>query len=341
VLTNGNYVLDDYEVATLLSYMFWGTTPDSTLMAAADAGNLSTAAGVLSEAQRLSNDTRARETAGDFATQWLHVNGVTSVTRDDPDFINVADDMLNETRDFFSHVLFDSTSTYEELLTANYTIASDELAIFYGLSPGVNNMVSYSHNQRSGLLGHGSHLARNATFSEMHPVKRGFFVRNYLLCQELPQPEGIVVSFPEVDPTLTLRERFQVHTQDPICNECHQYIDGVGFGFSHFDKAGKWIDTENGLAIDATGDMNDVDGIGTNVSNPYNTLPELGQILANSQGGKSCFVKSYYRFAHGYHEKETDTCSLDTLSNKLIDGDITLKELLLELTQTNNFTVRQ
>ena len=341
VLTNGNYVLDDYEVATLLSYMFWGTTPDSTLMAAADAGNLGTAAGVLSEAQRLSNDTRARETAGDFATQWLHVNGVTSVTRDDPDFINVADDMLNETRDFFSHVLFDSTSTYEELLTANYTIASDELAIFYGLSPGVNNMVSYSYNQRSGLLGHGSHLARNATFSEMHPVKRGFFVRNYLLCQELPQPEGIVVSFPEVDPTLTLRERFQVHTQDPICNECHQYIDGVGFGFSHFDKAGKWIDTENGLAIDATGDMNDVDGIGTNVSNPYNTLPELGQILANSQGGKSCFVKSYYRFAHGYHEKETDTCSLDTLSNKLIDGDITLKELLLELTQTNNFTVRQ
>ena len=340
-LANGDYQLDDFEVASLLSYMFWGTTPDSTLLSAAESGQLSTAAQIRSQAQRLANDSRARTTVGDFAAQWLHVEGVTSVTRDDPDFANVADDMLQETKDFFAHVIFDSESSYEELLTANYTVASPELANFYGLTSGANNIVQYSRGQRAGILGHGSHLARNATFDEMHPVKRGFFVRNYLLCQELPQPEGIVVSFPEVDTSLTLRERFAIHTDEAVCNECHQYIDGVGFGFAKFDKVGKWIETENGLPIDATGNMNDVEQIGEGVDNPYNTIPELAQILAGSENAKSCYVKSYYRYAHGYEETDADVCSLDALSSKFKSGELTIKEMMIETTQTSSFTTRQ
>lgn len=345
---DGIYRLNDYEIATVLSYMFWETMPDQTLFDAADRGQLNTLEQIKSQAERMLLDPRARRTIEHFAIQWLGVDHVNGISRNDPSFTpEIASAMREETGSFVANVIFNSTKKYDELFTADYTIASPLLASYYGLEPGgTDNKVMYTNNQRSGILGHGSILATYSTSEEPHPIKRGVFVRQRILCQKLPVPPADVMAvFPEVDHNLTTKERFEKHKEvGTSCYACHKYIDGIGFGFEHFNAVGKWRTTQGPLKlpIDARGDLNYLEGLsGSETHATYDTIPELGAIIADSQSGKSCFVRNYYRYVKGYVETEADNCSLEVLSRKLINGDVNLQEFMVELTQAPNFVLRK
>lgn len=305
--------LTPWETASALSYMVWGSMPDAALRTAADGDALQTPDQREAQVRRLLADPRARENLAAFATQWLGVTDLDQLDRNPSQFpsftADLRRDLAEEAKDFFTYVAFDSTGTYRELLTADYTFANAQLAAHYGIGGGGLAFERRTHTQpRSGILGQGGVLAVTAHSDQTSPTRRGLFVRRRVLCEELPPPPPDAGGVPEVDDAATTRERFEQHTADARCSTCHLNIDPIGFGFEHFDPTGAWRDTENGYAIDASGDLADLAGLGAGTHAPFDSLPQLGQIIADSEVGPACFGRQYLRFATGHLETLRDRC---------------------------------
>lgn len=339
---DGSYRLDRWEIASALSYFFTGSMPDAALFAAADSGALDTPDGIEKEARRLLASPRARTMVATFAEQWLGAENVTSVTKADASFDALRAAMLEETRRFVTHVVFDGTHAAGELFTADYTFANETLAKHYGIG-GVTGaelrIVKYPDRMRSGLLGHGSVLATTAHSDQSSPIRRGLFVRRRLLCQEFAPPPPNAGGVPKVDPNATTRERFAQHTANAQCKSCHQYIDDVGFGFERFGETGKLRDSEAGKPIDAHGDMNDVEGFGKGTHAPFDDLASLGQTLASSEAAKACIVRQTWRFARG--QVGDDVCQVASIERRFAEKGGDLRELLIAIATDPAFTTRR
>jgi hypothetical protein len=137
---------------------------------------------------------------------------------------------------------------------------------------------------------------------------------------------------PEVKPGSTTRERFTQHRTDPTCNACHTLMDPIGLGFEHYDALGQWRDLDQGLPIDATGDV-----IGSDVAGPFDGAVELTQRLAQSQAVKDCLVQTWFRFALGRSVTPADAGSLDQLDAVFMDNSYKISELMLAITRTRAF----
>ncbi|MBK8254858.1 MAG: DUF1592 domain-containing protein [Polyangiaceae bacterium] len=346
-LGDGTYRLTGYETASLLSYMFWSTTPDGELLEAAESGELQSKTGIEKQARRLLQHPRSRPTFETFASQWLGIEQVPALSKNGalyPEWNDaLASSMVQETKTFFTHVAFDGSRKYSDLVTSDTTFINTTLATFYGLPSPAQEFgeVSSPAERQAGLLGQASILAVNAYADQSSPIRRGLFVRRSLLCQDLPPPPANAATLPVVDPNATTRERFAQHTKDPACHDCHQYIDDLGFGFEKFDAVGRYRETENGQPIDASGDMNDVEGLGTGTHSPFNSLSELGETLAQSHTAKACFAKQTYRFALGRLETADDTCGLTHLSTAFEKSGGDIQELWIELTLLDETTRRK
>ncbi len=342
---DGRFTLTPWEVASALSYAVVGTLPDDALFAAAERGDLASKAGREREARRLLATPRAREHLGTFALQWLGAEKIAEVDKqasifpDDSPALRAS--MREETKRFFTHVVFDGTHRTGELFSAKYTFVDDKLAKHYGMSAPTAPFArsEYPDGLRAGVLGHASVLGTNAHSDQSSPIRRGLFVRRNLLCQEFPAPPPNAGGVPKVDPAATTRERFAQHTSNAFCASCHQHIDPVGFGFERFDALGKVRDSENGKPIDAKGDMTDVERLGAGTHAPFANLSELGKTLSESRAAEACMVKQLYRFTRG--AKEDDVCVTRPYEVRFGERGGDIRELLVDLVTADDFTVRQ
>ncbi|GAA5214199.1 starch-binding protein [Corallincola platygyrae] len=348
----GYFELTDYEVASLLSYTYWATTPDAELMSAADSGQLSSTGQIKTQVERLLADDRAKVAFDRFIEGWLstnrHIDGQVS------DEMKVL--MREETHYFVREIVFGG-GTYDELMTANYSYMNQELASHYGLPwPGGAGwqQVNYSGNNadRAGLLGHAFILAASANGESTHPVKRGLFVRRNLMCQDFPPPPVGAELKPITDPSKTVRERFETHIQEP-CAACHQYIDGIGFGLESYDNRGLFRTTETTpdgtvKAVDASGYIGSLLSAETflTASDPihnFSTMTELADLIATSRHGKACFARQWYRATRGQREEVEDSCTLQVFGDQFKqDGSQrSILELMVDMTQTQNYILRK
>lgn len=119
------------------------------------------------------------------------------------------------------------------------------------------------------------------------------------------------------------------------------YIDSVGFGLENFDPVGRWRTTENGKPIDASGDMNDVERLGTDTGAPFHSLPELAQTIAHSQAAQSCFVRQYLRFSRGVRETLAERCARLALEDKLTQAHGDIRELMVQSVLSSDFVERR
>lgn len=348
---DGSYRLTPYEVASALSYLYLGTMPDAALFEAAARGELGDAAGIERQARRLLGDARARTALGDFALAWLGVERVLSVDKRADLFpawsTALRMSLAEETRRFVAAVAFEGSGQLAELYTADYSFLNDALARLYGVS-GVtgSELRKQSYGalpvSRAGLLGHGAVLASYAYSDQTSPVRRGLFVRRRLLCQELPVPPPNAGGVPKIDPGATTRERFRQHSDNAFCRSCHQFIDGVGFGFERLDAIGQPRPSEAGQSVDGSGDLNDLEGLGTATHAAYASLPELGARLAEADSARRCFVRQYLRFARGRHEDVAeDLCTLDRLQRLFSERGQKISELMVAVTQLPEFLNRR
>jgi hypothetical protein len=165
------------------------------------------------------------------------------------------------------------------------------------------------------------------------PIHRGKLVREQVLCQPLPpQPPGLMVSPPEVDPRRPTRQRFAQHAEDAACSVCHRLMDPIGFGFERYDGIGRYRGSDGGGPVDDRGEV--VDGAGGGFT--FQGARQLGEKLAASPTVAACLATQWYRFAFGRMEGSGDRCSLDRVKADFTSsGD--LRQLLLSLVGTDAF----
>ncbi|MCB9568276.1 MAG: DUF1592 domain-containing protein [Myxococcales bacterium] len=343
---DGTIALTPYEVASALSYAFWGTMPDDALLDAAESGLLGSAEGIESEARRLLEDPRARALIGVFGSQWLGVEGIAGADKSAVAFPEwepaIGAAMAEETRLLVEHAIFEGGG-FDELLSADYTFVNGPLAAFYGIA-GVEGdafVQAPLPGERAGILGQGALLASFAHSDQSSPVRRGVMVRERLLCQQFGTPPPAAGGVPDVDPNATTRERFRQHSADQSCALCHTFIDELGFGFERFDGIGRYRESENGQAIDASGDLSDVEGMGSGTHAPFGTIPELAAILAGSQAVHTCFSRQVFRFTMGYLETPSDLCALQGIDQRFAAAGYDVRELLVAIVTSPNFLRRR
>jgi len=334
----------DWEMATRLSYLLWRSMPDDALFAAAEGGRLSSDADIAAEAQRMLADPKARVAIADFHDQWLRIGDIDVLDKDAGVFsgwsTNIPGLMRQEARAFVDDVIWNGGGTLDALFSAPYTFANATLAQYYGL-PAVSGSgfvkVDLDASQRGGVLTQGGLMSLLAKSNQTSPVHRGKFVREQIFCQILqPPPPDLEIKPPELSATLTTRERFAQHSADSTCSSCHQLTDPIGLGFENFDGAGKFRDSENGQAVDVSGEI-----FGTDVAGKFNGPIELGQKLATSDTARACVATQWFRYGYGRAETEADGCSMQTLNEKFTSSGYRVLDLVAALAATDAFRYRR
>lgn len=341
---DGTYPLTAFELATALSYTFLGTAPDDALLDQAAAGKLD----VEATARAMLKDGRSRPQVARFFSQWLSTSSLLSANKDKtiyPTFSDAVRTGLDaELSAFANHVTFDSSHAFGELLSADYVFVNDAVAEFYGLpKPGSSSVTKVSGGaDRGGLLTLGAVLASQAHSNESSPIKRGKWVRDRLLCQDLPPPPtNANTTPPGLDPTLTTRERFAKHTSDPACKSCHQFIDGVGFGFERYDGVGAHRTEEGGKTIDQSGEIKGRVELTNGVSEPFDGPKGLAALMGKTDGAPSCFATQWFRFARGLKEDGVDSCAARTLGKTFLAKGQDIRELMVAVVMQKSFLVRR
>jgi len=333
--------LTSWELASRLSYFLTGTMPDDELLAVAEADGLSSPEGIAAQAERLLATPAARAQVAEFFAGWLDLRVVPRLQRDTAQFPSWNSTLpqlfSDETRTFATSVVFDGAGDLKTLLTASFTYGDPSLASYYGGTAGqVQNGVAridLPPAQRAGLLTHASFLAAHSKEIQTDPVSRGKFVRERILCQGIdPPPPGLVVTAPTITPGTTTRERFQQHEADPVCAGCHALLDPVGLAFEHYDAIGQWRDTEQGVAIDASGNLTDTD-----VEGPFDGVVEMATKLGQSTIASECFVRQWFRFTFGRGESVADDPRIGTIAGSFEGANGQVRDLLVALTQTPDF----
>jgi hypothetical protein len=285
------------EIATSLAYLLTSGPPDAALRAKAAAGELATPEGREAEARRLLVTPAGRERFVRVVREWL---GIESVGRREkaqniyPDFPRASQAMENESRAFIEEVLYNSSGTLGELLTADWTIAEAPLSAVYGFAPaGAGQRTSLAAVGRRGILNQAAFLSVFATNNGSHPVFRGVAITRRVACLETKDPGalGIVVSFPPADPSKTTRTRFETHSLDPQCAGCHSTLDAFGFALENFDGMGRLRTTENELRVDTTVTLE----AGSDLDGTYANSAELFEAMASSANVKECLARQLFR----------------------------------------------
>lgn len=344
--------LDAYELATRLSYFLWSTTPDEALLASAADGTILTDAGLRTQTERMLLDPRASMLMEQFATQWLTLNGIDTVYPDTtlyPDFNEpLRADMRAETYMFVKDFI-NTDRDMRGLLTSPTTYLNSRLATHYdvqGVSSDTLSSYTFAANmERRGLLGHASFLTSRSRPNRTSPVLRGVWVLEHLLCSAPPLPPDGVDQFQEApaeEEPKTLRERFEQHASDSSCSGCHQTMDPIGYGLEHYDAIGSWRAQDNGIDVDATGELPG--------GRAFTGVEELTNILVEDPLFSECLAQQMLTYATGrvYDVRERGSQDADGLDAPLVKAlagslraqDYSNKKLIMDVVLSDAFRKR-
>lgn len=338
--------LAGHELASRLSYFLWDSMPDEALFAAAETGELGTDEGISAQVDRMLADPRAEEAVASFHLQWLGVDEIESLEKAPavyPEFDEaLALAMKDDTAKFANWVLTKGDGRLETLMTGAFTLSEDPaLLALYGVELPAGHVsgqpIALPDDQRAGVLTQAAVMAEHAHADQTSPVHRGQLVRENFLCQPLPPPPADVDNVPpDPEPGVTTRERFSQHSGDPACEPCHALIDGLGFGFEHYDGSGAFRSMDDGQPVDASGEI-----VATMQSNgTYDGAIELAGILAQAPEVRDCMARQWFRFSLGRWEVDEDSCSMDRLATAFADTDYDIRSLIHEIVLSDAFRNR-
>ncbi|MBM3829766.1 MAG: DUF1592 domain-containing protein [Verrucomicrobia bacterium] len=259
--------LDDYQLASRLSYFLWATMPDAELLSLAASGKLHEPAVLRAQAKRMLADKRSRALFDGFGAQWLGVGGLQQKTFDTAKFPQMTPAlraaMYEEARLFFESIVRENRSVVN-FVNGDYTFLNGTLAPLYGLEKQVKGpemrRVQLADANRGGILGMPGVLAGTSMPERTSAVKRGVWVLEQVLGQHVPPAPANVPTLEKQDQqkvaSMTLRQRTELHRTNPACANCHKLLDPIGFGLENFDAIGRWRDRDDsGGAIDAAGEL--------------------------------------------------------------------------------------
>jgi hypothetical protein len=292
--------LNDYELATRLSYFIGSTMPDAALtMAAASSQLASGGAGYTAQVDRLLADpVRLQAFVDTFTYRLLGIVDAPMVAPDEMAFPTGYDDNLRlsapqETTAFFASLVRDNQPV-PTLLTANFSFVNDRLAKHYGIpSPGGTAFTKVTlppESHRMGLLTQETFLTTTSMPARTSPVKRGVWVLENLLCDGTPAPPPGVPALPD-EGTGTVRQVLEKHREQAYCASCHKVIDPIGLALENFDAVGAYRTQDNGINVDASAIMPDTTAL--------NGAVELSNYIAKDPRFTWCFAKQVMTYAVG------------------------------------------
>jgi hypothetical protein len=317
--TDGNnFVLSDWEIASELSYMFWGTMPDERLFTLAAAGELHTSEQIAAEAERLAVDERAAPAVSRFIGLWMPIDRVTSVVKDAGLYPTFSAAIRQAMKDEFARDVQEaywSGLGISDLLLSDWSMMTSDLASYYGVTvdPSTADADGWMKvDMDGGLLTRGALMASLGTPTTSSPVHRGKFIREKLLCQTMPPPPSdIMIDVPEFTEGSTTRSLYEGYTlANKDCAGCHDLMDRIGFGFENYDGDGTYRTTDQGHPVDASGQI---------VRSPHSDgdfagPDELAVLLANSTDVEQCYVKNWLEYATGTSVDMDSTCAIEMAS---------------------------
>jgi hypothetical protein len=352
----GNFALSPYEVATALSYGYWGTMPDDALFASAASGALANKTEIDAQVHRLLFDPRGRARVATFFSEWTESSRAYVATKDLATYPTlfkdaaaetaIVDAMRAEQDAFITNVVFDSTKKFNELFTANYTYANDRLATFYGLPPpGTGEKVAKvafkAGSPRGGLLTLGMFLFGHARTNQSSPVQRGHMIRANILCNDVPPPPpGVDATVKPGTPGATGREQIQALTGSGQCLACHGLMNPIGFALEGFGGAAEERTMDNGEMVDTTGE---IAGFTTASGAPvtFNGARELSNVLATNDQARACLASNFYRYTRGFLPSGVDLGAVDKLRLDYAKRDLEMPELFVGVALQDSFTTRR
>jgi len=346
-LTDG-YQLSSDEVANRLSYMLWGSMPDSELSEAADLSRLGTKAEVLAQAQRMLGDPKALDMVAEFHREYLHmgVNTRWDTFVKSPTSYPAFNDALrpvlsHETERLFEEITFNS-GKFSDLFLSTQGFVNAETAALYGVDGGGlgTDLVPKDLPGRPGFLTRLGFLNAFSQASRTSPILRGAFIVKDVLGTTMgtPPPGAGDTPLPDSPDLTTNRARVDAQTADVTCAKCHnELINPAGFIMESFDTMGalQTNELDTNAAIDTNATLR-IDGVNVPLRNPA----ELMQAIAKSDGARYFYTERWVQKAFGRPPNPQDACTVEALSAKLLSDDYTILDLISELSQADSFTVR-
>lgn len=338
---SGEELPGGYAVATQLAAFLWNSAPDDALLDAAADAQLERAAGIAAQAQRMLADVRAARGLRDFYRDWLGLealDGHGALAKDPGVYPELEAALARDLRASLERFLDEALSSehaVSALLRGGFDYRNARLAAVYGAA-GVQGealqRVTPEPARHAGLLTHPALLGMLGKPNQSDPVQRGRFVRERLLCQTLPQPPSeLILAAPDPDPTRSTRQRFADHAAEPLCAGCHRLLDPIGFGFEHYDGIGRFREMDNGVRVNAEGELRatlDADGA-------FEGAIELSERLAGSADVHACITRQLLRRALA--GREPSAACVEHLASELESSGGDLRALRVAISASGVF----
>ncbi len=334
--------LNDFELATRLSYFLWSSMPDDALLAAAEKGELSQPEQLEKQVRRMLADAKSSALVDNFGGQWLQLRQLdehTPAAEEFPMFHeHLRQAMRRETELFFERILREDRSIIE-FLDADWTYVNNQLAHLYGME-GVSGhemrLVKVDDPNRGGVLSHAGVLTVSSYPTRTSPVLRGLWVLENLLGAPPPPPPVDVppLDASKIDPGMPLRKQYEIHRENPSCAVCHVSMDPIGFSLENFDAIGRWRTHDGHGPVDASGELPD----GRTFDGPL----ELKRILLEDKDDlASAISEKMLTYALGRGLKPADRAAEKKIAEAVIEDDYRFSRLIVEIARSPLFTMRR
>jgi hypothetical protein len=333
--------INEFELATRLSYFLWSSMPDEELFGQASKGTLRK--NLVAQVRRMLKDGKARGLVDNFAGQWLQLRSLQTAAPD-PGVFPAFDDklrkaMLVETELFFAAIVREDRSVLD-FLDARFTFVNERLARHYGIA-GVKGeefrRIELKDGARGGILTQASILTLTSNPTRTSPVKRGkWILENILGTPPSPPPPdaGELSEDKEVVLSGSLRKRMEMHRAKPRCATCHESMDPLGFGFENFDGIGAWRTKDGKFEIDPSGTLPG----GQSFKGPA----ELKKILKGRQKDFGrCLCEKMLTYAVGRGLEWYDRCAVDDIAAALAREQYRFSALVIAVVKSEPFQLRR
>lgn len=332
--TQGLVELDDFAIASRMSYLLWASMPDDELFDAAASGALRTPEGRRAEALRMLDDPRAREQLHRFHAMWLGYRSI-------PVPADLVQRFNRETSALIDRVVLEAPGSYLRLFTMNETFVDDALADHYGLPrpTGGEGWVSYAGTGRAGILGHGTVLAAFSKFEDTSPTQRGIMVRTRFMCEDVPRPPPDVDADQppegELDAVCKYDRYAQHRDQSSSCAGCHSLVDPIGFGLENYDVMGRYREHDDGLPECTIEGQGEIVGVGE-----FSSPAELSELLVDNDYIDACAVQMFLTYAFGRPPTEYERELVDETVSAFRSGAHDFKALIVDFVASDRFARR-
>ena len=336
------YRINDFELASRLSFFLWSSVPDQELLALADDGKLSAPAELERQTRRMLADPRAHALVDNFAGQWLLLRQLDDVSPATKVFDGkLRQAFRRETELLFETILHEDRSIVD-VLDADYTFVDERLARHYGI-PNIRGSrfrrVTIDGDARRGLLGHGSFLTVTSAGNRTSPVKRGKWVLENLLGAPVPQPPpGVETNLDEKPGTnatpSSMRQRLERHRANASCAACHSIMDPIGFALENFDLVGQWRDVDGGAPVNPTGRLVD----GTELTGPASLRQAL---LGHRDQFVATVTEKLLTYALGRSVEYFDMPTIRSIVRDAAREDDRLSSLVVGIVKSQAFGMRK